>query len=314
MGWLDAARQEVAQQRGASHTALLDARVIVVRHADLDAVRAVDAACAAQGVSTDQRYAAMEATRWLTAHASSAALPVSRELALQPTQSTDADQRSDREDALYIDAWRLFALVCRSTRPWYRRGWTRAPAPWHRAVAAIIAGVLEQQGIAVTAGPPYNSENGYPRNMKAVVLVLGSVGLLGVGTSSLVHTHVVARQPQRVYAVADVATDLTRDPDAWSGRVVTVRGDLHFVGGGIPNAMPLVVMTDPAKPPITIGRFDLTRLMGLGRARAETNGLLMTQRPTSHQRLSFDHTGIYRVRLTFVRLQGYAPVPSGEIQ
>jgi len=54
--------------------------------------------------------------------------------------------------------------------------------------------------------------------------------------------------------------------------------------------------------------------MGLGRARAETNGLLMTQRPTSHQRLSFDHTGIYRVRLTFVRLQGYAPVPSGEIQ
>ncbi len=314
MGWLDPARQEVAQQRGASHTALLDARVIVVRHADLDAVRAVDAACAAQGVPTDQRYAAMEATRWLTAHASSAALPVSRELALQPTQITDEDQRPDCEDALYIDAWRLFTLVRRSTRPWYRRGWTRARAPWHREVAAIIAGVLDQQGIAVTADPARKIENRYPRRMKAVVLVLGGVGILSVGASSLVRTHVIARQPQRVYGVADVATDLTRDPDAWSGRVVTVRGDLHFVGGGIPNAMPLVVMTDPSKPPITIGQFDLTRLLRLGRARTETNGLLMTQRPTSHQRLSFDHTGIYLVRLTFVRLRGYAHVPSGEIQ
>ncbi len=150
--------------------------------------------------------------------------------------------------------------------------------------------------------------------MKALVLVLSGVGILGIGTSSLVRTHAVARQPQRVYAVADVATDLTRDPDAWSGRVVAVRGDLHFVGGSIPNAMPLVVMTDPSKPHITIGQFDLTRLLGLGRAYTETDGLLITQRPTSHQRLSFDHTGVYLVRLTFVRLQGYAHVPSGEIQ
>ncbi len=153
MGWLDSARQEVAQQRETSHTALLDERVIVVRHADLNAVRAVDAACAAWGVPTDHRYAAMEATRWLTAHASSVSLPVSRELALQPTQITDEDQRPDCEDALYIDAWRLFTLVRRSTRRWYRRGWARVPAPWHREVAAIIAGVLDQQGIAVTAGP-----------------------------------------------------------------------------------------------------------------------------------------------------------------
>ncbi len=138
---------------------------------------------------------------------------------------------------------------------------------------------------------------------------------LGVGASVTAHAR-DATQPPQVYTATAVVHGLQHNPGAWAGRTVLVRGDLHLAGGVTPISMPLVVMTAPPLPHVSIGPFDLTRfLQELDKrgTQGQDDGLLLTQAQGSHQRLDFAHTRTYRLRLSFTRVGTYRHVPSGEI-
>ncbi len=104
-----------------------------------------------------------------------------------------------------------------------------------------------------------------------------------------------------VYSVATVYHGLTRDPAAWQGRVVRVRGIVRIAGG--PWGMPsIAVLTDPTNH-MMVGKIDLLRLgivrWLLGRNdEGGTPGLFLHEAPTSRQRLDTQAAAIYRVRLT----------------
>ncbi len=143
--WLDQARARAEQEHEAAHIALVDERVIVVRHSDLAATRLVGAVCGARGVPDYQRFAAMEATRWLTATAATPPLSLTTELAPVPDGAGDPWGRAALEDSVYVDAWRLCLLVRRACLPWYRRVWPRPRQDWYSPIVTIIADVLARR-------------------------------------------------------------------------------------------------------------------------------------------------------------------------
>lgn len=147
-GWVEVGRWQVARSAARASVRFVDIRVRVVRHANLEAVRAVGRECERRRMSVFDRDVAQEVARWLTADPGTPALPECPELLLMDPADEAAlnlEQRARQARQRLVAAWIVYAHITgqriplrRGLRP--RRGrWVA----WITEIADVVTLVLE---------------------------------------------------------------------------------------------------------------------------------------------------------------------------
>lgn len=150
--------------------------------------------------------------------------------------------------------------------------------------------------------------------MKVIIITL--IALVVLGTGVLIGGRVgaaPAASGQPTYTVAQAVVGIELHPNTWRGRVVRVRGLVHVGLVGVDR--PVAVLADAPRAAIHTAPIDIGPL--LERLRGTPSGgrpamLLLTQKPTSRQRLDEQRAKVYLLRLGTASWEGHQ-VPSGEI-